>query len=155
MDVDDDVEQKIEKFYALIRSMREARDRLMNGSDDQAILYGDQTLQMKQRKKLMTMMSSTSTDHKPQEQKTSQPLKNGSAAWKPSFEREDFINTNNSSSNSGVHHDLGAFKVPNSLTYFGTSSPSSSKITSAVATPDQNQVQTISSKEPLDLSLSL
>ncbi|PON88741.1 NIM1-interacting protein [Trema orientale] len=136
-DDDHDEDQKIEKFYALIRSMREARDRLiMNCSDNQ-------TLQMKQRKKLA------------QREENQRPLTNGScAAWKPRFEREDFINNNEAHIDDDVG-EVPTFKVPNSLPSETSSSSSYKIISSATTVPDQNQVQNISAKEPLDLTLSL
>ena len=149
IDINDDAdeEQKIDQFYALIRSMREARDRLMNvSSGEQAIILNkddNQTLQIKERKKLHDQEKG--------------PLVNGSAAWKPSFESEDFTENNN---NSGVD-DVGEvlkFKVPNFHTFGTNNSSSSDKIVSRAAAvlPDQNQVQTtIIAKEPLDLTLSL
>ncbi|KAG2697766.1 hypothetical protein I3843_07G120100 [Carya illinoinensis] len=69
-EVEDD-EQKMEKFYDLIRNIREARDRLMNGS------VPTKGLQNKKNKK------KAEEDHH-QEQTNIQ-------VWTPSFEREDFM----------------------------------------------------------------
>ncbi|XP_062084200.1 uncharacterized protein LOC133790549 [Humulus lupulus] len=147
-------EQKIEKFYALIRSMREARDRLIKGptsSDDQA----------------------TRTDHHLLQAENMKP---NSQSWKPSFEREDFIPSN---ANNDREVLTSNFKVPKAkrssltTTFLGTSSSSTAKICSRDSAPDhdlhhqnqvrhtnnvQNQVRhtnNVSSKGPLDLSLSL
>lgn len=64
---DDDDEQKIEKFFALIKNIREARFRLMNGSD---VMEG---VESKRKKKKV-------------EEENKQV-----EVWKPSFEREDFM----------------------------------------------------------------
>ncbi|XP_030948791.1 uncharacterized protein LOC115972601 [Quercus lobata] len=64
---DDDDEQKIEKFFALIKNIREARFRLMNGSD---VMEG---VENKRKKKKV-------------EEENKQV-----EVWKLSFEREDFM----------------------------------------------------------------
>ncbi|KAF5455448.1 hypothetical protein F2P56_025021 [Juglans regia] len=70
-DLEDD-EQKMEKFYDLIRNIREARDRFMNGSD------ATKGIQNKKKNK------KAGEDHHHQEQTNIQ-------VWTPSFEREDFM----------------------------------------------------------------
>ncbi|CAK7348490.1 unnamed protein product [Dovyalis caffra] len=62
-------EEKMEKFFALIKSIREARDRMMNGSDPALKLEKDTT---NRKRKL----------EGEQKQVT---------VWKPSFQREDFM----------------------------------------------------------------
>lgn len=73
VDVEDDEEQKkMEIFYDLIRNIREARDRLMNGSD------ASNGLQNKKKKK-------TGEDDYYQKQRANIQV------WTPSFQREDFM----------------------------------------------------------------
>ncbi|KAG2697767.1 hypothetical protein I3760_07G120800 [Carya illinoinensis] len=68
---DEDEEQKIEKFFALIENIREARDRLvLNGSN--AFISGTE-------KKKNQIIKVKAADHKQV------------AVWKPSFQREDFM----------------------------------------------------------------
>ncbi|KAF9669223.1 hypothetical protein SADUNF_Sadunf14G0085500 [Salix dunnii] len=64
-------EEKIEKFFALINGIREARDRLMNASDLALKLQIDTTNNSNKRKL---------------EEKKQQ-----FTVWKPSFQREDFM----------------------------------------------------------------
>lgn len=64
---ENDDEQKIEKFFALIKNIREARFRLMNGSDVM------EAVENKKKKKKVE------GENKQVE------------VWKPSFEREDFM----------------------------------------------------------------
>ncbi|XP_059439798.1 uncharacterized protein LOC132172335 [Corylus avellana] len=65
---EDDDEQKIDKFFALIKNLREARDRLMSGSS--AFNGGDD-----QNRRLKRKVG---------EEKLA-------VVWKPSFQREDFM----------------------------------------------------------------
>lgn len=65
---EEDDEQKIDKFFALIKNLREARDRLMSGSS--AFNGGDDQNRRVKRKV---------GEEKP------------AAVWKPSFQREDFM----------------------------------------------------------------
>ncbi|KAJ9187920.1 hypothetical protein P3X46_003331 [Hevea brasiliensis] len=67
-DDEDNEEVKIEKFFALIRSIREARDRLINGSD----YLKQETDSNKKKRKL--------------EEENVQV-----AVWKPCFQPEDFM----------------------------------------------------------------
>ncbi|GMY17120.1 protein NIM1-INTERACTING 1-like [Fagus crenata] len=64
---EEEEEQKIEKFFALIKNIREARFRLMNGSD---VMEG---IENRRKKK------------KVEEEKKQIEV------WKPSFQREDFM----------------------------------------------------------------
>ncbi|XP_002515220.2 uncharacterized protein LOC8265913 [Ricinus communis] len=73
-DDDDNEEAKIEKFFALIKGIREARDRLLSGSD--AILKQEM-------------------DHKDKKKKTKIGAEENNnqrvTVWKPSFQPEDFL----------------------------------------------------------------
>ncbi|GMN52241.1 hypothetical protein TIFTF001_021386 [Ficus carica] len=140
-------EQKFEKFYALIRSMREARDRLImiNGAaaagppkinihpDHHHDLH-DQYSQLKyvnnvdKRKKLI-MNGSTATTSTAEEQE----------------KNKDSINT------KIINGEVNLFKVPNSL---GISSSSPSLL---IAPDDQKEDRRMmsSTNDGLDLTLSL
>ncbi|KAJ4844790.1 hypothetical protein Tsubulata_003504 [Turnera subulata] len=72
-EVGDNEEEKIEKFFALIRSIREARDRLLRGRD-RALLESVDNRKGKRRIE----------EEKQQQQQQV-------ATWKPSFLREDFM----------------------------------------------------------------
>jgi hypothetical protein len=68
-DQEEDDEQKIDKFFALIKNLREARDRLMNGSN------GFNGTDQNKRDKMKKVEEQMQTH----------------AVWKPSFQREDFV----------------------------------------------------------------
>ncbi|XWS46515.1 hypothetical protein CRYUN_Cryun14cG0073600 [Craigia yunnanensis] len=106
---DDDEEEKMEKFYALIKSIREARDRLI--------------------------MNKEAADHqsKTKKQKLEEDQKQV-VVWKPSFEREDFM------------EEADQVKKPPVMSFASSSSQSKEG-------SDNNQKQEV--KEELDLSLSL
>jgi rubrerythrin len=69
LDHEGNEEEKIEEFFALIKGIREARDRLMNVSDPALKLEID-----------------TKNNKRKLEEETKQ-----FTAWKPSFQREDFM----------------------------------------------------------------
>ena len=66
---EEDDDQKIDKFFALIKNLREARDRLMSGSKAFNGTDHDQNKRVKRKV----------GEEKP------------AAVWKPSFQREDFM----------------------------------------------------------------
>ncbi|GMY17121.1 protein NIM1-INTERACTING 1-like [Fagus crenata] len=109
---DHDEEQKIEKFFALIKSIREARECLMiNGLN----------AENKRKKKNVD-----------EEEKH-----NNIAVWKPSFQREDFMEE------AAAHQ----FKIPHAVTLVGSSYQREEG-----ADDDQKGNTT---KEGIDLRLSL
>ncbi|TXG63244.1 hypothetical protein EZV62_010238 [Acer yangbiense] len=71
-DEEEDLEQKMEEFFALVRSIREARDRLMNNNGSS---YHENKHQQIMKRKLL-------------EEKDKQVIRE---AWKPTFQREDFL----------------------------------------------------------------
>ncbi|PON88743.1 NIM1-interacting protein [Trema orientale] len=88
-DDEEDEEGKIDKFYALIKSIREARNRLINmkGSSDHDHVFS---------KELIT--THPKELHKPAVQ-----------VWKPSFEREDFTEDTHADDHD---HDQLIVKTP-------------------------------------------
>ncbi|OAY61976.1 uncharacterized protein LOC110627209 [Manihot esculenta] len=68
-DDEDNEEIKIEKFFALVKSIREARDRFPNGSDT----------------------SKQEMDCKNKKRKLEEENKRQFAVWKPCFQPEDFL----------------------------------------------------------------
>ena len=87
VEVDDDdpqdEEMKIEKFFSLIKSYREARDRLMVMRNKQISCHDDdhEILEKKIKKKRM---------------KINAVKEQSGSAWVPSFECSDFLTTTNS-----------------------------------------------------------
>ena len=71
-DDEDDEEEKMEKFYALIKSIREARDRLIMNNSSAEIVNKEVAEQSKTKK--------------PKLEEVKQIV-----VWKPSFQREDFM----------------------------------------------------------------
>ncbi|EXB56002.1 hypothetical protein L484_018789 [Morus notabilis] len=127
-------EQQIDKFYALIRSMREARDRL---------IMINQSNQAENKDRDLKHVHNINTDIKRRkaEELEKEP---------PSFQRGDFINTNN------IPEVL--FKVPKAVTFVNSSSSSSSSSNSHVigaVRSDEKEDRQISTKDDLDLTLSL
>ncbi|KAK2649756.1 hypothetical protein Ddye_017245 [Dipteronia dyeriana] len=74
---DEEEEQKMEEFFALVRSIREARDRLMNnnGASSYHEKKHQQIIENKMKRKLF-------------EEKDKPVIRE---AWKPTFQREDFL----------------------------------------------------------------
>ncbi|XVE73500.1 hypothetical protein DITRI_Ditri11bG0123000 [Diplodiscus trichospermus] len=70
-DDEDDEEEKMEKFYALIKSIREARERLIINNSTELV------------NKEYAEQSETKKRKLEEEKKV--------AVWKPSFQREDFM----------------------------------------------------------------
>ncbi|KAL5795787.1 hypothetical protein ACOSQ2_000607 [Xanthoceras sorbifolium] len=71
---EDNEEEKMEEFFALVRSIREARDRLMiNGSYEN---------------KKQTQNNTSTTMKRKLEEDHQKPV---IEAWKPTFQREDFL----------------------------------------------------------------
>ena len=68
----DDEEEEMEKFYALIKSIREARDRLIMNNSSVEIVSKEAAEQSKTKKRKL------------EEEKQV-------VVWKPSFQREDFM----------------------------------------------------------------
>lgn len=77
---EEDDEEKMEKFFALIRSIREARDHLM-GSASNGVTEKERNDGSKKSK------LGDPDLHRHQEERKQLPV----AVWKPSFEREDFM----------------------------------------------------------------
>uniref|UniRef100_A0A5B7CA90 Uncharacterized protein n=1 Tax=Davidia involucrata TaxID=16924 RepID=A0A5B7CA90_DAVIN len=71
---EDDDNEKMEKFFALIRSIREARDIIINGSDH------DQPKKQKRNNNIKVVDQEELIDQE----------KPKSSVWNPSFQREDF-----------------------------------------------------------------
>lgn len=69
-DDQDNEEEKMEKFFALVKSIREARDRLMNGSDH---------------------APKATDDHMTMKRKLEEDRRQQVAVWKPTFQHEDFM----------------------------------------------------------------
>ncbi|KAL5561066.1 hypothetical protein UlMin_030813 [Ulmus minor] len=112
---EEEEEKKIEKFYELIKGMREARDRLMKGSE---FFQGNN-----KRKKIIDTVAFEG------EKKTSKTTL--VAPWKPSFQREDFLGDDDDD-----QHQQVKFKVPSRVTTFGTPSTSQINKTSSSAKED-------------------
>ncbi|XWS31872.1 hypothetical protein CRYUN_Cryun23aG0112900 [Craigia yunnanensis] len=113
-DDEDDEEEKMEKFYALIKSIREARDRLIMNNSSAEIVNKEVAEQSKTKK--------------PKLEEEKQVL-----VWKPSFQREDFI------------EEADQLKKP----------PMSFASTSQTKEGTDNYDQKEEVKEVLDLTLSL
>ncbi|KAI9181815.1 hypothetical protein LWI28_018908 [Acer negundo] len=82
---DEEEEQKMEEFFALVRSIREARDRLMNNNGSS---YHENKHQQIMKRKLF-------------EEKDKPVIRE---AWNPTFQREDFLPD---------HHHHHQLKNPN------------------------------------------
>ncbi|KAI7984245.1 Protein NIM1-INTERACTING 1 [Camellia lanceoleosa] len=77
----EDDEKKMDKFFALIRSFREARDRRRNELKEMEMGKNKNTMNMMMMMKTTTTKKRAKTEHEEGGQKSS---------WVPSFEWEDF-----------------------------------------------------------------
>ncbi|XP_021812629.1 uncharacterized protein LOC110755705 [Prunus avium] len=99
----DDEEEKIEKFFALINNIREARHRLMNGSN--VILKGEEINDNRSNKK------------KKKKEVEEEEEKVIADVWKPSFQPEDLIEEE-------AHHE---FKIPHVISGISTTNNAQSR----------------------------
>ncbi|KAH7516939.1 uncharacterized protein LOC125424012 [Ziziphus jujuba] len=131
LDDDDDEEKKIDKFFALVNRIREARDLLSSnygaagagGVKETKNYYLDNDNNKRRKNKQVQ------NDQEEQYHPMPTPMK----PWKPLFQLEDFMD----------HEHLLPFNVPPPTTFGSSSSPN---------VPPQKQD---SAEEGLDLRLSL
>ncbi|OMO82217.1 hypothetical protein COLO4_23172 [Corchorus olitorius] len=134
----DDEEEKMEEFYALIKNIRESRDRLMMNR----IIPADDQIVMKNKNKEAAAddhdeISNGKNKRKLEEEEEEKQV----VVWKPSFQREDFI--------AHDHDQLMMKKLPHALSIATTASQSKVGIT--ISDDQKEEVK----DQGLDLTLSL
>ncbi|KAM6541393.1 hypothetical protein CsatB_005840 [Cannabis sativa] len=131
----DDEEEKINKFYSLIKSIREARNDLIN-----------------MKKKASSSSSTSSSDNK------EKIMKKPVTVWNPSFQIEDFMEEDHYHRRSRLlHHNRLTIKTP--LDFMPTTVPSSSSTTNLDASSyrelQKKEMIITKDHQGLDLTLSL
>uniref|UniRef100_A0A803NPX9 NIM1-interacting protein n=1 Tax=Cannabis sativa TaxID=3483 RepID=A0A803NPX9_CANSA len=130
----DDEEEKINKFYSLIKSIREARNDLIN------------------MKKKASSSSTSSSDNK------EKIMKKPATVWNPSFQIEDFMEEDHHHRRPRIlHHNRLTIKTP--LDFMPTAAPSSSSTTNLDASNyrelQKKEMIITKDHQGLDLTLSL